>query len=74
MLYRTLFAVAALGLSTLAGAADVPANSDAEADIKMACIVDFVAEELDSQLHDSYINECVQKKIAALKSTTDKKG
>jgi len=69
MQYRTLVVAAALAFPALAGAGDAASGNAAETDVKVACIIDFVTSELDNSKHDSFIDECVQEKMAKLKAT-----
>ena len=69
MQYHHLLAAAVIALPAMAGAADSPAGKDIETDIRVECIVDFVASELDEDRHDAYIDECVKKHMTELKGT-----
>ena len=75
MHYRSLAFILAVALPALAtaGSGDKSA-SDKDTDNKVACIVDFVTSELDQSKHDSFIEECMQKKMADQKAASSKKG
>jgi hypothetical protein len=79
MTYRTLLAALAVTLPAVACAAHTtqPASDSSSAtdtEDKVACITDFIGSELDASQHDAFIEDCMQKKIAARKNPVQKNG
>jgi len=74
MLYRSLLIAAVLGLPALAIAGASATDREAETDIKVQCIVDFIASEQDDSTKDAYVSECVTKKMANRGAQSGTKG
>jgi hypothetical protein len=75
MLYRSLAIMLVLAGPALALAASPDnASSDKDTANKVDCIIEFVNSELDKDKHDSYIQECLQKKMSDQQAGAQKKG
>jgi hypothetical protein len=75
MNYRSLAFILAVALPALAtaGSGD-QSTSDKDTNNKVACIVDFVTSGLDQEKHDSFIEDCLKKKMANQQAGGAKQG
>jgi hypothetical protein len=75
MNYRSLAFILAVALPALAtaGSGD-QSTSDKDTNNKVACIVDFVTSGLDQEKHDSFIEDCLKKKMADQQASGAKQG
>jgi len=72
MQYRSLFLAAAFAFPVLCGAGDAATGSAVETDIKVACIIDFIASEQDEDTKDAYLDDCVRKQMATPRTPANK--
>jgi hypothetical protein len=73
MKYQSMMFATALAISGLAGAADDSSVSKDEiTDYQMECIEAAFADELTGDQKDAFVNDCVQKKLAAKAKAKDK--
>lgn len=74
MKYQAVMMAAAMIFGGVAVASQSgSASSDEMADYKIECLEAAYGEELTGEQKDKFVEECMQKKLAARKAVTDKK-
>lgn len=73
MKYSSLFMVSALAFSGLTQAAAGWVSQEEETDLRMECIENAIAEELENDQMDSYVNACFEEQVAARQKSNGKK-
>ena len=75
MSYRKLALVSVLALTTAVQAADEGGLSeDEQADIRVSCIEQAIADETEDDLMDAVIEECVTEELVKRKQAEDSQG
>jgi len=68
MIFASTFALSGLAVANQ----DNTANSQQQADDKVECIETAIADELDGEQKDLFVQECVQQKMAKRAKANDK--
>ena len=68
MIFASTFALSGLAVANQ----DNSANSQQQADDKVECIETAIADELDGEQKDIFVEECVQQKVAKRSKANDK--
>jgi hypothetical protein len=68
MIFASTFALSGLAVANQ----DNSANSQQQADDKVECIETAIADELDGEQKDIFVQECMQQKMAKRAKVNDK--
>lgn len=78
MKFSSLLLASVFALSTMANAEDAAPEygtmTDDVSDIRVECIEEGIASDLDDSQMSAYVEQCVNDKVAARKKKTDSKG